>query len=144
MNIPVSRDGLRPSSPLALKFDRQTATKRLATSGQFAGHIWPQPCKPHRSAQWSAERFDRFCRLRFPASAYLHVAALAAQPAESVRKHMRGAAKPGADAMLTYIGVFGPEFLAAMMPVCDWAARAADDEARRGIHRELARLGERY
>ena len=141
MSFVSSRSGRQPDSPLALNFRRQNATNVVPTSGQKPAQMWSNGRKSFPS--WTCERFDRFCRDRFPRATEHHLSALAGIPAATVRKHMTGAAKPGADAMLAYVSVFGPELLAAMMPACDWAERAAHDETRRQIRNQLERIGER-
>lgn len=88
-------------------------------------------------AAWRAERFARYCRSRWPGHTEQHVAAFARLPVTTARKHLTGECRPGADALLAYVAVFGPDLLSTLLPEADWVARAADDERRREIQRDL-------
>lgn len=92
---------------------------------------------------FSCERFAHFMRARFPRATEQHLASLTGQPVATCRKHLTGECRPGADAVLAYVSVFGPDFLSAMLPACGWAERAADDEARRELRDHLERVGRR-
>ena len=122
---------------------RHDATFSPTISGRNADQIRARPCKFAMAPEWRAERFARLCRERFPLACDAQLAAEAAVPIATVRKHLAGTARPGADALLAYLTVLGPELLAVMLPACAWAERAADDEARRQLRDQLEHFGRR-
>lgn len=124
---------------IAPNFRRHDATFSPTRSGRKPDQMRARPCK----IGWSAARFARIARERFPLATDAHLAAAADVPLATVRKHLAGTARPGADALLSYVEALGPALLAAQLPSCDWAERAADDEARRELRDQLERFGRR-
>lgn len=112
--------------------------KALPVSGQNRARI---RATQRKSFSFDPSRLARFLKGLHPRATEAHVAAETGVPAGSVRKHMSGETRPGADHMLAYLSVYGPGFAAAILPYCDWPARAADEERRRSIARELERIG---
>jgi hypothetical protein len=67
-------------------------------------------------ARWDSETFCKAARLTYPTSTAWYVARASGQSVRTVEKHLRGEAKPGANAMIAYLlapqlGVFLMEAL---------------------------------
>lgn len=52
---------------------------------------------------WEHQTFARIAVRAFPASTAWYLASVSGQSARTVEKHLRGEAKPGADAVLAYL-----------------------------------------
>lgn len=58
---------------------------------------------PRAPARWDSETFLKAAHRTFPASTAWYVARASGQSVRTVEKHLRGEAKPGADAMIAYL-----------------------------------------
>lgn len=120
---------------------RHAAPAALPVSGQNRARI---RTVSRKSFSFDPARLARFLRSVHPRGTETHVAAETGVPAASIRKHMSGETRPGADHMLAYLSVYGPALAAAILPYCDWPARAADEERRISIRRQLDALGRKF
>ena len=73
---------------------------------------------PKSDQIWSAEIFARIASAAFPASTAWYLSEVTGISAHTVKKHLRGEAKPGADHCLAYLaaGQFGQCLAAALVP----------------------------
>jgi len=89
---------------------------------------------------WSKRKFAHFIgtTFRMDKKQILLIAAWTGIPFSTVRKHVTGETKPGADHVLRYLELFGPELLCAVMgDAPDWVERSLQHEQVRasGIQR---------
>lgn len=107
-------------------------------SGQKSGKFGVK--SPQR---WGCpERAVAFIRDRHPAKTAEHVGAETGVPADTVRKWLDGAARPGFDAYSALIAAYGLPFLAAVMIRAPrWLTEAA--HAERVAHAEAALVAAR-
>ena len=92
-------------------------------------------------------RIAAFLRTRHPTKTAECVQAEADIPADTVRQWLKGVSRPGFVGLLSLIGAYGPEFLAAALPNAPaWLEGAVREQRRVALDAERAalmrRLGE--
>jgi hypothetical protein len=81
-----------------------------------------------------------FLTRRHPVKTARHVAAAIGAPESTCKKWLEGDALPGMIWFCRLVAAYGPEFLAACLPGCDWLSDAACAARRDRLDAELQNI----
>lgn len=116
-----ARQGLSVANATPTPFSlsgAQSRPDRVSQShspGHLPGHLPSHvQSRGRRPAGWDPERFAALARARWPAATPYYVSRATGVPEATVAKHLRDAAKPGADHVMRYLASeLGPELINA-------------------------------